>query len=254
MATESKIGTKLKAYCSNCRGKRNCDVAGHHAERGGDREGNYSWHVDWYLLVCCGCEHVFAQSVSTDSESYYHYYDENGEAQTEHDETIATWPAKFKRDRPDWFQSNAIDTDTEKVSPLNDSLRELYGSLDSDLKTLAAIGVRTSFDIAAEILGIDADKTFQEKLDDMVTKKLIKDSEREHLDVLVDAGSASAHRGWKPSVEDLDILMDTLEGFIYEWFVVPTRKKVAAAKIAKMKAKVPPRPKRQKKSVSKPPA
>ncbi|MER8582713.1 DUF4145 domain-containing protein, partial [Mesorhizobium sp. M1423] len=146
----------------------------------------------------------------------------------------------------EWFVGNGIATDIEGVVPLDQSLSELYGALDKDLKMLAAIGVRTSFDIAAEILGIDAGLPFQKKLDDMVTKKLIKDSEREHLDVLIDAGSASAHRGWKPSVDDLDVLMDTLEGFIYDSFVVPTRKKAAAAKIAKMKAKVPPRPKNAK--------
>ncbi|MER8762637.1 MULTISPECIES: DUF4145 domain-containing protein [unclassified Mesorhizobium] len=246
METGGKIGTKLKAFCSNCRGDRNCDVAGYHSERGEDGGGNYQWHTGWYLLVCCGCEHVFAQSISTDSESYYYDYNSQGEQEAVHEETIRTWPAKFKRERPEWFIVNGIATDIEGVVLLDQSLSELYGALDHDLKMLAAIGVRTSFDIAAEILGIDAGLPFQQKLDNMVTRKLIKDSEREHLDVLIDAGSASAHRGWRPSVDDLDVLMDTLEGFIYDSFVVPTRKKAAAAKIARMKAKVPPRPKKAK--------
>lgn len=251
MATENKIGTKLKAFCSNCRGHRNCDVAGHHAESGDDAEGRYEWHTDWYLLVCCGCEHIFAQSVSTDSESYYYEYDSSGEQQLIREETIKTWPAKFKRERPDWFGGNSIATDIEDVWALGLALSELYGALDHDLKMLAAIGVRTSFDVAAEILGIDPSLPFQKKLDGMVDKKLIKESEREHLDVLVDAGGASAHRGWKPSVEDLDVLMDTLESFIYDTFVLPTRKKAAAAKIAKMKAKVPPRQKKAQKPADK---
>lgn len=239
MATESRIGTKLKAYCSNCGGQRNCEIKGHHAERGEDADGAYEWHTDWYLLVCCGCEHVFAQSVSTNSEEYYQEYDRNGDVITIHDEVIKSWPARAKRPRPDWFQHGTVETSLENTHALDASLSELYGALDHDLNVLAAIGVRTSFDIAAEILGVDPDKIFRKKLDEMVAKNLIRDIEREHLDILVDAGSASAHRGWKPSLDDLNTLMETLESFIYSAFVLPAKREAAAAEIAKVKAKVP---------------
>lgn len=103
---ESRIGQKIKAYCSKCKGARNCDIHGHYAERGDD--GHYQWYRDWYLLACCGCEHVFAQSVSTDSESLIPYYDHIGDVQYEHDETIVMWPAKAKRERPEWFDGDTI--------------------------------------------------------------------------------------------------------------------------------------------------
>ncbi|WP_395449049.1 DUF4145 domain-containing protein [Aminobacter sp. UC22_36] len=252
MTTETKIGSKFKAHCSNCRGDRNCDVLGYHSVRGEDGGGYYQWHTEWYLLVCRGCEHVFAQTVSTNSEDYHQYYNEAGEAETEHKETINSWPAKSKRERPEWLSSGGITIDTKGIDDLDAALLELYGALDHDLDRLAAIGIRTCFDIAAEVLGIDANRPFQKKLGEMVDKKLIKDSEREHLDVLVDAGSASAHRGWKPSTEDLNVLMDTLEGFIYDSFVVPSRKKAAAEKIAKVKRKVPPRSPKKKTSKEQP--
>lgn len=239
MTTESRIGTKLKAYCSNCGGQRNCEIKGHHAERGEDAGGAYEWHTDWYLLVCCGCEHVFAQSVSTNSEEYFQDYDHNGDVFTVHEETIKSWPARAKRPRPEWFQHGSVETNLKNTLALDASLSELYGALDHDLNVLAAIGVRTSFDIAAEILGVDPDKIFRNKLDEMVEKNLIKDSEREHLDILVDAGSASAHRGWKPSLGDLNTLMETLEAFIYSAFVLPAKREAAAAEMAKVRAKVP---------------
>jgi hypothetical protein len=110
---------------------------------------------------------------------------------------------------------------------------------------LAAIGLRTSFDIAAELLSVDPDITFQAKLDYLLERKLIKGHDREHLDVLVNAGSASAHRGWKPTVEDLDALMDTLEAFIFDTFVAPARKKAAAERVARVKERVPRRERRQ---------
>ncbi|WP_085034076.1 DUF4145 domain-containing protein [Ensifer aridi] len=246
MAAESRIGTKLRAYCSSCRGDRNCEIKGHHREWGDDARNGYQWDTNWYLLVCCGCDHVFAQSVSTNSEDYYQEYDYQGEVITVHEETIRSWPAKSKRERPDWLGHNGVETNIDNVDALDSSLAELYGALDHDLNVLAAIGIRTSFDIAAEVLGVDSSKPFQKKLDEMVAKNLIRDSEREHLDILIDAGSASAHRGWKPSLSDLDTLMDTLESFIYDAFVLPARKEAAAAKIAKIKARVPPKQKKAK--------
>jgi len=183
---------------------------------------------------------VFAQSVSTNSEDYEQYYAPDGDVITEHVETIRSWPAKSKRERPDWFSANIIETDQTTLD-LDRSLFELYGALDQDLMMLAAIGVRTSFDIAAEILGVDPDIPFRAKLEDLVERKLIKEHDREHLYVLVDAGSASVHRGWRPTVEDLDALMDTLEAFIFDTFVAPSRQKAAAEKVARVKARVPKR-------------
>uniref|UniRef100_A0A7C1NYU1 DUF4145 domain-containing protein n=1 Tax=Agrobacterium albertimagni TaxID=147266 RepID=A0A7C1NYU1_9HYPH len=234
--TESRIGQKMKAYCSSCKGERNCDIHGHYAES--DDDGLVQWYRDWYLLVCRGCEHVFAQSVSTDSESRVPYYAVNGEVEYEHEETIVMWPARAKRDRPQWFDGNLIDS-KKSTHQLDASLLELYGALDNDLNVLASIGMRTSFDIAAENLGVDPGLTFQQKITDLLSRGAIKPSEKDHIDILVDAGSASAHRGWKPRIAELNTLMEILEGFIFNNFVLPEREQAKADEIAKIKAKVP---------------
>jgi hypothetical protein len=39
-------------------------------------------------------------------------------------------------------------------------------------------------------------------------------SERETLEILTDAGGAAAHRGWKPTVKQLDTLMTVGEQFL----------------------------------------
>ena len=43
------------------------------------------------------------------------------------------------------------------------------------------------------------------------------------ISTLVDAGSASAHRGWTPSEKDLDLMAALLENFIEENFIIPER-------------------------------
>nr|WP_314089413.1 DUF4145 domain-containing protein [uncultured Shinella sp.] len=252
MTADNIIGTKIKAYCSKCRGERNCDIAGHHQESGEEGDGEYMWNTNWYLLVCCGCEYVFAQSVSTNSEDYSNYYNRLGDTETEYHETVKTWPARAKRTRPEWFEHGGVESAMETAA-LDASLNELYGALDHDLFVLSSIGIRTSFDIAAELLGIDPSMRFEDKVADLVAKGLIKESEKEHIDVLVDAGSASAHRGWQPRIDDLAVLMGILEDFIYNNMVLPTRKQAEAEKLAKVKAKVPKRAKAAGKS-KKPPA
>jgi len=45
-------------------------------------------------------------------------------------------------------------------------------------------------------------------------------SERQHLEVLTEAGSAAAHRGWRPEIEELNTLMTILEQFLYRSFLI----------------------------------
>jgi hypothetical protein len=78
----------------------------------------------------------------------------------------------------------------------------------------------------------------------METRGLITPSQSEEFEVLINAGNASAHRGWKPSFNDIDPLMDTLEHFINDAFVTPHLRKASAERLAKVRSKVPPRRKR----------
>ena len=98
-----------------------------------------------------------------------------------------------------------------------------------------------SSDIAAEILGINPELPFKKKLVELVSSGLIGAVDKNQLEVLVEAGSASAHRGWQPTAEDLMTLMDVLEHFIHEAFIIPKKKRRLQDKVTKMKKTVPPR-------------
>ncbi|HUI20235.1 MAG TPA: DUF4145 domain-containing protein [Methylocella sp.] len=222
-----------KAECSNCGGLRNCDVLGQHKESDGNEY--YDWWKRWYLLRCRGCENIFVQTVSGNSEDYYDEDAPNGETITKFMESIEYWPARSKRTKPEWMNEGIIDED------LHASLVELYGALDNDLNMLAAIGIRTSFDIAAELLGIDAEQPFKSKLEELVVTHHMGKVDQLRLETLIDAGSASAHRGWRPTAVDLSTMMDVLELFIHGTFVAPRHKKRLDDRIVKMRETVPPR-------------
>ena len=72
--------TVRKAECGKCGGERNCDILGKHQESYGDK--NFQEYKDWFMLKCRGCDYVFVQTVSTNSEEYYNSYAEDGSTET----------------------------------------------------------------------------------------------------------------------------------------------------------------------------
>ena len=176
------------------------------------------------------------------SESTYPVgYDGQGDTLYERDVTIKSWPARFKRTRPEWLDRLSGLLKSERSSDLEACLTQVYEALDHDLNILAAIGIRTTFDVASEMLGVDSDLQFQRKLDSMDKQGIITPSQRDDFEVLINAGNASAHRGWNPDFKDLDPLVDSLEHFIADKFVTPELRKKAADDVAKVGAKVPKR-------------
>ncbi|MFG1376103.1 DUF4145 domain-containing protein [Xanthobacter autotrophicus] len=228
---------KRKANCAKCGGIRNCNIRGHYDEKGGDED--FLWSKNWYILQCCGCDYVFLQTVSTNSEDYHQFYERDDSEGIEYIETIGFWPVLSNREKPEWVGEFGIDA--VGVDKLEIVLIELYGALDSDLKILSGIGMRTAFDVAAESLGVDASKSFEGKLESLVSEGHIGIVDKDRLGALVDAGNASAHRGWIPTALELNTMMDILEHFIYSAFVAPARAKALDEKARLMKAGVPAR-------------
>ena len=140
------------------------------------------------------------------------------------------WAPVAVRRPQDWL-SQLDDFDLGRL------VRETYSALNNDSRTLAGIGVRTAFDRASELLGIDPGKTFREKLNDLVTAGFIGANERNDLDDLTDAGGAAAHRGWRPTLQQLNTMLNILEAFLHRNFVLGQEAK-------ELKKKVPPKPRR----------
>ena len=242
------VGKIRKAECSKCGDMRNCEVRGHYEERYSDE--HFQASTEWFILECRGCEYVFVQTVSTNSEDCNYYYEEDGSEAVMHAATVRYWPALSKRTKPEWMTEYGIEAVDEES--LGKAMLELYGALDNDLRMLAAIGIRTAYDIASELLGADPALTFAEKLDHLVTSGRIGITDKDRLETMVDAGTASVHRGWRPKADQLNIIMDVLEHFIHEAFAAPARRKKLDEGAAKLKETVPPRQKKGK--VSQPPA
>ena len=80
---------------------------------------------------------------------------------------------------------------------------------------------------------------FEEKLNNLRLQHRLGNSQHDTLSVLINAGSAAAHRGWDPSNEQITSLMEVLEAFLYHTLV-------QSPAITELSSSVPPRDARDK--------
>ena len=135
-------------------------------------------------------------------------------------------PSEITRQRPDWFD--------QLPEPPRDLLVEIYTALAQDLRALPAMGVRAVIDVVCVTLVGDSG-SFESKLDLLRERGHISDIERSILTAAIDAGSASAHRGYVPSKEDLTTLLDVVEHLLQAQYILPDA-------VEKMKSNTPSRP------------
>lgn len=225
-----------KAHCPTCDGERTCEVRGayYKAWDWEDRQHGHSVNggVDHSLLECRGCETVFYETSSWNSESIDQYYDAYGQEQWERSNEVQTYPKPDTKTKPSWFDA------MQKVdAQLHNILRQMYVAYDNELHILTAIGLRTALDRATEILGIEPTDRFDMKLNQLRTDGWIGETERNVLGVVTDAGNAAAHRGWEPKKREVSQLISSLEVFLHRAFIV-------GKNALSIKGSIPPRPKR----------
>ena len=221
----------IKAHCPDCGGMRNAYVRGEHVAEGSDDDGVTSWSDTGRILECCGCSRIFFRRDFWFSEwETVGEHPVTGEPRLEGGVETTYWPAPATRKPPKWV-GNIEEADRN----LGKLLSEMYTALNDDLRVLAAIGARTVFDRSSELLGVAPKLRFAEKLDELFNQGKVSKDERDTLDVLVDAGSAAAHRGWRPKPEELNTMMDVVETFLHRSFIL-------GEGIKKLKAAIPPKP------------
>ena len=223
VATSSDTLKTCKGHCPTCEKDLNADIVASFSEKHEYPDTDGMWSIFTYLILRCrGCDQVYFQLDDLFCE----------EADWEPDpqpKTVTLWPPPKKRSRPPWL--NRLDVG------LRDLLDEVYGALDADYRILAAIGTRTALDHAMVSMGAHEASDFGQKLDQLLKEKIISENEKKMLAKLTDAGSAAAHRGWKPQPEELDTLIEGVEGFLHRTLVLK-------GTVDENLAKVPARPQR----------
>jgi hypothetical protein len=98
-------------------------------------------------------------------------------------------------------------------------LDEIYIALHADSRRLALMGARAVLDIV--LLDKVGDVgTFAKKLEQLEEQGLVARRNREFLATAIDAGSAAAHRGFRPNEETLAHVMDIVENLLEAVYVL----------------------------------
>ena len=232
MATKKTV---IMAHCPKCNGDRAADIVGEYSETYNSE--NYDENTLYRILKCRGCAHVQFQTAMTNSEDVDYSYDHEGETVADYPETIHYFPPIDKRPRPDYTRSHP-----SYSRAMEHLLDEAYDALKADLPVVASIALRTVFDAATDVLGIDPSLSFKKKLDRLVADGKIDKLQRETLNALTDAGSAAAHRGWQPTNQELDIMFTIMESFLHRAFVTSLEQKELAKRAAALRKRTPKRP------------
>jgi Domain of unknown function (DUF4145) len=131
-------------------------------------------------------------------------------------------PPRLWRRAPDWLSSLQ-------------SLNEIYSATNVMQVRLLSMGVRSALDhVMDKILGADMG-SFSAKLNEMVKRGHLTSTQKDNLEIVIDAGSASAHRGFKPSQDLLDEMLAVMESIIRNHYITGPMLKTA-------KTLIPPRP------------
>jgi hypothetical protein len=124
-------------------------------------------------------------------------------------------------------------------------LDEVYQALDNALFFLASTGMRTALDLLiVEKIG-DIGR-FKDKIGRLYSEGMIDSDEQDVLLAVIDAGSASTHRSYRPDDEAINRMMDILEEFFRKMIVAPSRKQDLAAKAKALRKTTPKKDKPNK--------
>jgi hypothetical protein len=147
------------------------------------------------------------------------------------------YPPRLTRERPSWFRK--IDPQLKKL------LEEIYKALDCSLLFVASIGIRTVLDkmIVDRIGDVGS---FKNKVNRLEEKGIIDSEEKELLFAIIDVGSASAHRGFKPTKKIITQMTDIMERMLYRIYIESKEKALLLKKAGIIRKQTPQKKKQDR--------
>ena len=212
----------IKSFCNICFNETDHYVRFDH--RTSDSQdidgGRYSveWASYYTFLECCGCADVSVRRRDWCSE-----YDRGDYVET-------FIPPRVTRRKPSFFGDLPVNH--------QDLLDEVYTALHVKSRRLALMGARTLIDIfIAENVGDQG--TFGAGMKVLKERGYISEAHKAVIESVIEAGSAAAHRGYDPSAEVTNAVMDIVENLIHH--------SVLSGSADLLRRSTPPRPPRCKK-------
>jgi uncharacterized protein DUF4145 len=223
----------VQSYCSQCEGDRRHTVQKAFDRRWDNEESGITGRDTWEILECMGCQNVTFVHTHWFSE----YTDNTGRPIVHRD----LYPPSPRRAKPDWA-GDLWAAVPRKQQWLVKLYHDIYGALGLRALGLATMGMRAIVDFVVTSAVGDAIKGFKNKLDAMREQGLISELQVDVLYAAFDAGSAAAHRGYSPSREDANSLLDITESLLRRVYIDPMYERRHAKAAADLTERTPKRP------------
>lgn len=224
---------------------------------GGDRyhvalyEKNIPWREDdpaiegadtWAVLQCGGCHTITFVHSHWFSEDYK--YIDGVETPIFHHNLF---PPSPRRRTPEWFPELLLFLKADEFW-IRKLLEEIYSAAGMQSRSLAAMGTRAIVDnLITSRAGENG--TFLNKLERLECAGTITKTQKDIIFAAFDAGSAAAHRGYNPTEDDLNTLLNITESLLHQLCVAPGLAARQAREAEKLKAATPQRPRGRGKSL-----
>lgn len=194
------------------------------SESRGEEVGDSISGNDYQVLECQGCGSIAFRQREWCSE----WVDEDGPCYQS-----TYYPPPISRKIPGWVD--------ELPFEIRAVLNEVYTALHSGNPILATFGARTVLDLVmVDKLGEDVG-SFDRKVKTLEANGHLTRSEAELIEAALEAGHASAHRGYAPDTNGLNSVMDILESVLDKFYAAAGRQRKLAAQAAALRRRVPPR-------------
>lgn len=181
----------------------------------GDDQFSMTVVTEWQILQCNGCEELTMCR-----------WDGNSEDGPEGRTTF--FPPQPSRREPAWLSEGPIHASYRYM------LKEVYAAFNADNLCLAMMGTRALIDmVMTNALG--EQPSFKVGLQGLLKSERISKLEHTIITTAVNAGSAAAHRGYRPEKDDLASVIDVVERMI--------ESEILEVGISDLAERIPPRQK-----------
>lgn len=211
----------IKLHCNECANNTKHLIISQHVKRF-VTENDVDVRKEYNIVSCAGCEEihfvyrliwsgdVLTPDVLSDDERW----------------DVSSYPPRLARKIPKWID------DLEK--DVRDALLETYAALQNDLRRFAVIGTRTVLEmVMVEAVGDEG--SFTKTIKKFADAGYIAPKSVEYFKKTLDAGSASAHRGFQPDTKTLGEIFDLVEALIFSTYVQQKRADAVEAVTPKRK-------------------
>lgn len=210
----------LRTPCNLCGQEIEHDVI--HTETASKETEGIEIPAKTEVLSCRGCKEV-----SVRQRIFEERVQEEGE---EPRSQITYAPPRLWHQPPKWL------SDLEQYDPdLKGLLDEVYSATHDKQMRLLSMGVRSVLDRMMSLALGSGAKGFKEKLSSMIKEGHLTKKQADNMEIVIDAGSASTHRGFKPPRDLLEEMVIVMEGLVRDHYITGPMLHTA-------RVKIPPRP------------